>query len=102
MYKKLDTISEAYISMLTEEIKGWKNASSDISKLRSINRDEAKNVKLVRLKKDGNESGMNDATKKFNSEEEARKHHSDVVGYNPKSVISHNLYIDGKLKETLR
>jgi len=123
---KLDQISEAYFGMIAEalhpaevaqhkelasvkeeteevdeEIKGWKHAGSDITKSRAADRNEAKNIKLVRLKKDGNESGMHDAAKMFNSEEDARKHHSDIVGYNPKSVIKHNLYVGGKLKEKL-
>jgi len=83
---------------LDENIKGWKNAASDISKMRSA---QGKTVKLVSLKKDGNESKMHDATKTFRSEDEAQEHHDRVTKLNPKSKIRHNLYVDGKQVKTL-
>jgi hypothetical protein len=79
-------------------IEGWKHAGSDISKMRAA---AGKDVKLVRLKKDGAESKLHDATKMFRSEDEAQKHHDRVVGLNPKSKIAHNLYVDGKHVKTL-
>lgn len=83
---------------LDEQIKGWKHAASDISKMRAA---QGKNVKLVSLKKDGTESKMNDATKMFRSEDEAQEHHDRVTKLNPKSKIRHNLYVDGKHVKTL-
>ena len=74
-------------------IKGWKHAGSDISKMRAA---AGKDVKLVRLKKDGTENKMHDATKMFRSEDEAQEHHDRVVGLNPKTKIAHNLYVNGK------
>lgn len=79
-------------------IKGWKNAASDIAKMRAA---KGKNVKLVSLKKDGSESKMNDATKMFGSEAEAQEHHDRVAKLNPKMKIRHNLYVDGKHIKTL-
>jgi hypothetical protein len=87
---------------LQEAIKGWKNAHSDIMKLRAKSSTENSSVKLVRLKKDGSESGMHDSTKTFKSEEDAQRHHKNLVELNPKSNIKHNLYIDGKHKDTLK
>lgn len=83
---------------LDEQIKGWKHAASDISKMRAA---QGKNVKLVSLKKDGTESKMNVATKMFRSEDEAQEHHDRVTKLNPKSKIRHNLYVDGKHVKTL-
>ena len=83
---------------IDEQIKGWKHAASDISKMRGA---QGKNVKLVSLKKDGTESKMNDATKVFRSEDEAQEHHDRVTKLNPKSKIRHNLYVDGKHIKTL-
>ncbi len=83
---------------LGEQIKGWKHAASDISKMRAA---QGKNVKLVSLKKDGTESKMHDAAKMFSSEGEAQEHHDRVTKLNPKSKIRHNLYVDGKHVKTL-
>lgn len=83
---------------LDEQIKGWKHAGSDISKWRSA---QGKDVKLVRLKKDGAENKMHDATKMFRSEDEAQQHHDRVTELNPKSKIAHNLYVNGKLVKKL-
>lgn len=83
---------------LEENIKGWKHAASDISKMRAA---QGKSVKLVSLKKDGTESKMHDATKMFRSEDEAQEHHDRVTKLNPKSKIKHNLYVDGKHVKTL-
>jgi hypothetical protein len=83
---------------LDENIKGWKHAASDISKMRAA---QGKTVKLVSLKKDGTESKMHDATKMFRSEDEAQEHHNRVTKLNPKSKIAHNMYVDGKHVKTL-
>lgn len=89
--RKGTNISES--EELDENIKGWKNAASDISKMRAA---KGKDVKLVRVKKDGTENKMHDATKMFRSEDEAQKHHDNITKLNPKSKIVHNLYVDGK------
>lgn len=81
------------IAELFEEIKGWKHAGRDLAAARAA---KGKDVKLVRLKKDGTESGMHDATKMFRSEEEARAHHANMVKLNPKSAIKHHLYVGDK------
>ena len=91
-------VLEASSEELDENIKGWKHAASDISKMRST---QGKTVKLVSLKKDGNESKMHDASKTFRSEDEAQEHHDRVTKLNPKSKIRHNLYVDGKQVKTL-
>jgi len=83
---------------LDENIKGWKHAASDISKMRAA---QGKTVKLVSLKKDGTESKMHDATKMFRSEDEAQEHHDRITKLNPKSKIAHNMYVDGKHVKTL-
>lgn len=80
-----------------EQIKGWKHAGSDISKWRA---EKGKNVKLVALKKDGNESKMHDATTTYTSLEYARRHHDTKVKLNPNTKIRHNVYVDGKLHDT--
>lgn len=85
-----------------ESIKGWKHAHTDIAKMRSKASEQSKTVKLTRLKKDGSESGMHDASTTFSSEEEAKKHHENLVKLNPGRNIAHNLYVDGKHKDTLK
>lgn len=87
---------------LDEAIKGWKHAHSDIAKARAAASSASNNVKLVRLKKDGKESGMHDATKTFKSEDEARAHHANMVKLNPGKNIAHNLYVGGEHKEVLK
>ena len=84
-----------------EAIKGWKHAHSDLSKIRKSQSDAQKEVKLVSLKKDGNESKMHDATKSFSSEEEARAHHENIKKLNPTRGIRHNLYVGGEHKGVL-
>ena len=85
---------------MSEDIKNWKNAASDIAKYRRAN-DSSKVVKLVRLKKDGEESASHDATKTFASEHEAQIVHDRMVKLNPNSTIKHNLYVDDKKIKTL-
>lgn len=85
------------ISDLYEAIKGWKHAGRDINKWRAEKAAAARPAKLVRLKKDGTESGMHDAASTFDSEEAARQQHERMVGYNPGKRIRHNLYVDGQL-----
>ncbi len=87
---------------IDEEIKGWKNAGSDIRKARSRAADAAKDVKLVRLKKNGEESKLHDATSRHNSEDEARAMHTRMVKLNPGRSIAHNLYVGGKLVGPLK
>lgn len=87
---------------LDEAIKGWKHAHSDIAKARAAASSASNNVKLVRLRKDGKESGMHDATKTFKSEDEARAHHANMVKLNPGKNIAHNLYVGGEHKEVLK
>lgn len=83
---------------VSEAIKGWKNAHSDIAKARS---EQGKNVVLHRLKNDGTESGMATARTGFSSEEEAIKQHENMVKLNPGKKIGHNLYVDGKFIKAL-
>lgn len=92
-------LSEGLIGQVDEAIKGWKHAQSDLMKARSKASDAAKGVKLVALKKDGNESKMNDATKAFKDRAEAIKHHNNMVKFNPTKNICHNLYCDGKVEK---
>lgn len=89
------------ISDLYEAIKGWKHAGRDINKWRAEKAAAARPAKLVRLKKDGTESGMHDAASTFDSEEAARQQHERMVGYNPGKRIRHNLYVDGQLVQEL-
>lgn len=84
-------------TVVNEEIKGWKNAARDIQKFRNAASNAKKSVKLVKLKKDGTESKMNDATSYYNSEKEARDKHNYWVEINPGRKIQHNLYVDNKL-----
>jgi hypothetical protein len=68
---------------LDEEIKGWKNASRDISKFRSDQANAKKAVYTHSLKKDGGLSGMHDAKKTHNSVEDAEKYIEDFKKLNP-------------------
>lgn len=81
---------------LSEAIKGWKHAHSDMMKHRSS---QGKDIVLHSLKKDGTESGMHDARKTFRSEEEAREHHNRVKSLNPNRKIMHNLYVGDKVEK---
>jgi len=87
---------------LGEEIKGWKQAAGDISKFRKQAKDEAKQVKLVRLKKNGDESKLYDAISKHADEKAARDRHTQLTKLNPGRGISHNLYVNDKLVDTLK
>lgn len=93
---------KTFKEFLEEAIKGWKHAHSDLAKSRAASSSAGNDVKLVRLKKDGSESGMHDATKTFKSEEEARSHHANISKLNPGKGITHNLYVGGEHKETLK
>ena len=75
---------------MQEEIKGWKHAVSDLAKHRS---GQGKTIKLVALKKNGEESKLHDAITMHNSEEEARRHHNNRVRLNPGKNISHNMHV---------
>ena len=84
-------------TVVTEAIKGWKNAASDIQKFRTAASNARKPAKLVSLKKDGTESKMHDATSYYDSEKQARDKHDYMVEINPGRKIQHNLYVDNKL-----
>jgi hypothetical protein len=86
---------------LVEEIKGWKNAARDISSARQAKDQELSSFKLIKLKKDGKESGMHDATTWFKSEEEARKEAKRIQGLNPDRGIKYNLYHNSDLLDTI-
>lgn len=87
--------------ILNEQIKGWKNAASDIAKFRKDASNASKSVKLVRLKKDGSENKMHDSTSYYSSEEEAQEKHDYITKLNPNRKVAHNLYVDGKLVKRL-
>lgn len=89
------------IKELQEAIKGWKHASSDLAKWRAAKKAAGQTVKLVSLKKDGNESKMHDATKTFDTEAQAREYHDRIVSLNPGKTIRHHLYVDDKPPEIL-
>lgn len=86
---------------LQEAIKGWKNAHSDLMKIRQDRNKQDDNASLVRLNKNGSESKMHDAKKTFKSEEEARAHHEKLKKLNPGQNIKHNLYINDKHNSVL-
>jgi hypothetical protein len=83
---------------ISEEIKGWKHAHSDIMKARSVAADASNNVAIHRLKADGGESGLHDARKSFRSEEDAHAHIANIKKLNPGKKINHNLYVNGQLR----
>ena len=84
---------------VAEAVKGWKHAGRDLMKSRQEKSDAAKEVRLVSLKKDGTESKMHDAEKRFNSEDEARQHHERVKKLNPNRAIAHNLYVGDNVEK---
>jgi hypothetical protein len=92
-------IIDLFEEITDEEIKGWKNAHSDLNKMRQLKSNDAKSIKLVRLKNDGSESKMHDSTKMFNSREEAEAHHARLVSLNPTRSIRHNMHHDGKITQ---
>lgn len=83
---------------LEENIKGWKNAGSDLAKMRA---NKGKDIMLVGLNKNGAESKMPTDKRNFRSEEEALEFHKRVRGLNPTRNIRHNLYVNGKLSRAL-
>ena len=44
---------------------------------------------------------MHDATKLFNGEEEAMRHHENMKRFNPGQTIKHNYYVGGQLVKSL-
>lgn len=98
LQKSLDDYAKKKREKLKEEIKGWKNAASDIAKYRSGQSDTSH---TVRLKNDGTESKMNDARTGHKNEKDAREYHERVKKLNPNKKIGHALYVDGKFKEKL-
>lgn len=81
-----------------EQIKGWKHAGRDLARWRA---QKGKNVKLVSLKKNGEENKMHTAASLHSSREQAELYHHRVKISNPTRRIRHNIYIDGKLEGTL-
>jgi hypothetical protein len=90
------TLMLTFKDYLEEAIKGWKHAHGDIAKMRAS---AGKEVRLVSVKKDGSESKMHDAEKRFKSEEEARAHHENIKKLNPNRSIAHNLYVNDKMEK---
>jgi hypothetical protein len=84
--------------IVNESIKGWKNANRDIAAHRA---QAGKTAKLVRLKANGEESKMNDASSHHYDEENAVNRHESIVSLNPKRKIAHNLYVDGEFVRRL-
>ena len=89
------------IQELVEAIKGWKHAHADIVKMRAAKAAQSHQARLVRLKKDGSESKMHDATSTYPTEQDARNRHSQLVKLNPGRDIRHHLYVDNKLVAVL-
>ncbi len=81
---------------LNEEIKGWKHAGRDLNKMRSDRSKAAMSVKLVKLTAKGAESGMHDAAKHFDSEEDAQRHVDNMHNMNPGKKFNYNKYVDGQ------
>lgn len=81
-----------------ESIKGWKNAHSDLAKMRRRKHDAEMPVTLVRLNRDGSERKMFDSHKNFKSEADALAHHDYLKQLNPTRSIGHNLYVNGEHK----
>jgi hypothetical protein len=65
---------------------------ADSRKARQAKSNAGKPVYTRRLNKDGSESGMRDGTTLHNTEEEAKKHHDQLVANNPKQKIAHHMY----------
>jgi hypothetical protein len=86
---------------IDELIKGWKHAGRDISASRAARAEDAKSVKLVSLRKDGEESGMHDAASKHDSVEAALAYHQRLVDLNPKRRIAHNMYVNNQFDKAL-
>lgn len=84
-----------------EDIKGWKHAASDINKMRRSRAADSSTAKLVRLKKNGEESKLHDATSHHSNEGEAREKHNRMIKLNPGKHIAHNLYVNNQLVATL-
>ena len=63
--------------------------------MRSDRSKAAMSVKLHKLTAKGTESGMHDAAKHFDSEEEAQRHVDSMHNMNPGKKFSYNKYIDG-------
>lgn len=81
---------------LTEEIKGWKNAHSDLMKFRAAAGSADHSVALHRLRSDGKESGMSDARRTFASEADAHAHVANAKKLNPGKVFKYNKYVNGQ------
>lgn len=96
----LDSLKKEFNDLLTsddtvnEAVKGWKHAGRDLQKSRS---EASKSIKLVQLRKDGNESGLSDATKLFSSMDEANRQLTRVAELNPGKLFKYNVYDDNKL-----
>jgi hypothetical protein len=89
------------IKELQEAIKGWKHAGSDLMKHRAQKAAAGHSAKLIKVKKDGTESKMHDATSTYPTEQQARDQHAYWVKVNPGRLIQHNLYVDNQFVEKL-
>jgi hypothetical protein len=68
---------------IKEDIKGWKNAASDIAKMRTKESNSKSSVRLHKLNLNGKESGMHDASTYHNTEEDAHKNIAYRRSINP-------------------
>jgi len=79
--RSIDTdVAGRFKARVNEEIKGWKNAHSDMAKHRA---GSSHTVKTHRLKKDGTRSGITDAVKTHKDADAARAHVANFKKLNP-------------------
>jgi hypothetical protein len=81
-----DWVEKNYMKILKEDL------FADSRKARQAKSNLSKPVYMVRLNKDGAESGMKDAITYYSTEEEAKAHHDRLVKNNPRSKIAHHMY----------
>jgi hypothetical protein len=79
---------------VNENIKGWKHAGRDLMQARS---ESGKSIKLIQLKKNGDESKLSDATKLFRTMDEAEEYANRVIELNPGKTFKYNVYDDNEL-----
>ena len=65
---------------------------ADSRKARQAKSNLEKPIYMIRLNKDGQESGMKEAVTHHNTEEEAKALHDQLVKNNPRSKIAHHMY----------
>ena len=104
-HKNDGTADREFKTNLEEGRRGfWRSGDAQRRSLAAAHKSKkeaGRTVHLHALKKDGVESGMHDARKSFDSEDEAVKHHERIKALNPKKQISHHLYVNGKLVRSL-